>query len=109
MDQTIVTQLGAAGICVVLLILGIRWLVSEFKDVRVRMDQKTDAMQSRCDDERKALSGEIAKVRDAHAADQRDLLRACSTALAENAKSFGKLVEIHERREGSGLHEVRRA
>jgi len=108
MDQTLITQLGAAGVCVLILILGIRWLVSEFKDVRVRMDQKTDAMQSRCDAERAALSAEIAKVRDAHAADQREVLRAASTALAENAKSFGKLVEMHERREGSGLHEVRR-
>jgi gamma-glutamyl:cysteine ligase YbdK (ATP-grasp superfamily) len=108
MDSTLVTQLGAAGLCVTLLIGAVHWLVGEFKDVRGQMQKTTSDMQARCDAERAALSAEIAKVRDAHAADQRDLLRATAAALADNAKSFGKLVEMHERRDGSGLHTTQR-
>lgn len=69
-----------------------------------RMDAKVDAMQKRCDDERASLSAEIASVRDAHAQDQREVLRAAASALADFAHSNGKLLELHERREGSGAH-----
>lgn len=72
-----------------------------------RMDAKVDAMQSRCDTERQALSSEIAQVRDAHAKDQREVLLAATNALADVAKTNRELVEIHERREGSGPHPIR--
>jgi len=107
MDPVTFAELCKYGLGVAVLGIAVWWLATEFKAVRTAFDAKSAEMQKRCDEERKALSEEIGKVRDAHSQDQRDLLRAAGVALTENAKAFGKLVEIHERREGSGAHPIR--
>ena len=109
MDPAAFAELCKYGLGVAVLIAGVVWLSREFRDVRSKFDSRTDEMQKRCDEERKSLAQEIGKVRDAHSQDQRDLLKAAGIALSENAKAFGKLVEIHERREGSGQHPTRQS
>lgn len=104
MDPATFAELMKYGVAVAVLIT-VAWHQAKTIAARdARMDAKVDAMQKRCDDERAALSAEIASVRDAHATDQREVLRAASSALADFARSNGKLLELHERREGSGAH-----
>jgi hypothetical protein len=112
MDQTLATQLGAAGVSVGIMCVGMRWLAGLYKDTQNELRDQSKACQAR----ETALALRISTLEDRHANEQQqtiiaatDALKTTATALADNARAMERASRALEiMAEESGVHRANR-
>lgn len=95
MDQAIVAQLGVAGVLVVVLIGGLRWLAAQ-------LQKRLDDSQEQCVERETRLVARLQACEDQQRADSREVIAGAIEALKTNARAFEKLANTE-----SGSHRTR--
>ncbi|MBA3591535.1 MAG: hypothetical protein H0W72_02275 [Planctomycetes bacterium] len=102
MEQALAT-FGPWGAVLVVLLCGMRWVVTRLSEAEIRAESRASERQAHCDGERRELTIKVEKLEDRIADLYQDTLNKSTEALAANVVAFRRFCEAIEE-SPSGMH-----